>query len=214
MRRWFGLSFVPNSYRLKLCTLRRDDHIDLHTDRSIRYNEDDPIMSFSYGSGGLFSLQRRHQAKAKKAGMEGAVYMHTGDVLIMYGTLQTHMHHGVVAFKEWTSWMSKAGRPIKAQEKQDATGEAQRLQEVTQSEVNLEKSTRWNVTVRFIANHSGQCPMRNRLAGSEHGTTIDQLPSEGTTITGQTGDPRRKDRRFHGDLLLHRFLLYRNRPGT
>ena len=189
MRRWFGLSFVPNSYRLKLCTLRRDDHINLHTDSSPRYDEDDPIISFSYGSGGLFSLQRRHQAKAKKAGMEGAVYMRTGDVLIMYGTFQTYMHHGVVAFTEWTSWMS---RPIDAQEKQDATGEAQRLQEVTQSEGNLEKSTRWNVTVRFIANHSEMCPMHNRLAGSEHGATINQLPSEGAKSKGQTGDPPKK----------------------
>ena len=189
MRRWFGLSFVPNSYRLKLCTLRRDDHINLHTDSSPRYDEDDPIISFSYGFGGLFSLQRRRKAKGKKPGMEGAVYMHTGDVLIMFGTFQTYMHHGVVAFKEWTSWMSKEGRRIVGQEKQDATGEAQRLQ----SEGNLEKSTRWNVTVRFIANHSGQCLMRNRLAGS---TAPQKAPSpktsEGAKSKGQTGDPPKK----------------------
>ncbi|CAE8646135.1 unnamed protein product [Polarella glacialis] len=163
-----------NRYRIL-----NDDCIDLHSDANPCYHETDPILSFSYGAGGVFPLQQkfpsRNKTKTKSEPLEAAVYMKPGDVLIMYGKFQASMLHGVPPFKEWKSWVDK----MKREDKTKAEAEQKRLEETSTSQEphRQDESTRWNGTVRFIANHFQVCPLNEQVAGPERSATISQQPA-------------------------------------
>lgn len=82
---------VANEYQL------HEDHgVAAHKDASTTYSELDPITSFSFGAGALFTLQDAKSGYSGSGNMS-LLWLEPGDVLYMAG--QCHLDFGYVELK-------------------------------------------------------------------------------------------------------------------
>ena len=127
----------------------RENHgIDYHVDYSATYHPEDPIVSFSFGHGGVLTL--RSLSGKKK---ETMLFQEDGDVLIMAGRFQEEFQHGVPSRQNWESLKRQMGKDLSSWELKGL-----------QKEVELHKQAgsapdkRLNCTLRWHTRHYQNCP--------------------------------------------------------
>ena len=137
---------------------RKDHGIDFHADLSDLYDTGDPIVSFSFGHGGVLLLK----SKVEKKHPETIIFQEHGDVLIMAGRFQHEFEHCVPARATWEDslgcWKHRRmserelqglQNEIAMHSRQDGDGPHKRL----------------NCTLRWNHNHRSRCicnPPRQR----------------------------------------------------
>ena len=136
--------------------------IDLHSDASRTYRSLDPILSLSFGRGGVLTLgTHKGRAPSKMLFQEG------GDVLVMAGDFQSEFVHGVPTR---SSWSHLRNLPMFTGMNQWEKLGLDKEIELHETAVPGAQHVRMNCTIRWHSTHNPQCPMHVGHAAQGSGT--------------------------------------------
>ena len=126
--------------------------IDPHADKSDTYSSSDPIMSLSFGRGGVLRLGS-HKGKAPTR----MLFQEDGDALVMAGDFQSEFVHGVPPRSTWSQLKSLPF--FTAMKEWEKCG--------FDTEISMHESAppgaqhvRMNCTIRWHTTHIPGCPVR------------------------------------------------------
>lgn len=137
--------------------LNRNNHwqnhgIDYHIDSSPTYEATDPIVSFSFGRGGVLTLKSRPPQKTK----ESMLFQEDGDVLILAGCFQQEFEHGVPSRDQWEHLYKLVVPDDKHFENWELVGFQNEIQDHKNG--GDKPDMRLNCTLRWHARHFKHCP--------------------------------------------------------
>ena len=159
--------------------------IDPHTDWYWTYQDGDPITSFSFGRGGILTLESIDRKGGKKI-----LYQEDGDVLIMSGNFQREYLHGVPERSKWNELMQDTS--FVAIQEWEQIGMASEVKQHNTCDRN-EEHLRFNCTLRWHHSHETGCPMALRGAStpefSESDVVLGDVAASSTTVQPPPGLP-------------------------
>ncbi|CAL1170921.1 unnamed protein product [Cladocopium goreaui] len=204
-----GFHLLINRY-----TYNKNHGISFHDDIKEGYDVDkDPITSFSCRLGSLLVIisSRAPEKQEKTEGKRAfVVYQPPGTILVMGGKFQRAYKHGVPSFQEIKELLACADDlttwdGVKLKLEWFSNSKDLMRQEVRRIDaLNLvnEQDARWNVTMRWVRNHSQPfCPLNPRLLANisrldeenhQRRNQLKQLKLLNPVLQKKTAEPKAK----------------------